>query len=309
MEAAHLSGSSEAPSVLRVSGVHKTYGSILTAGNVKALDDVTFEVFKGEICGLVGPNGAGKSTLIKVIMSVENRDAGSIEISKEDGIIGYMPEKPIFFDDISAYHNLLFFARLANINEAEEACRRSLKEFGLEGRENDYVSSYSKGMRQRLAMARAVLHGPGVLIMDEPFSGLDPSMMIELREIFKRLKDKGMTMLLSSHELNEIDQVCTSILFIDRGRIMRKESLEEEDTLTIQIVLASPNAEAERILDQWRIGPISKDGRSFTVLARRDGIPDIVFAVASAKGRIEEVKVLHRKAEDRYADIFLKGGI
>ena len=164
--------------------MHKTYGSIMTAGNVKALDDVAFEINKGEICGLVGPNGAGKSTLIKVIMGVETRDAGSVEIMEGNiGIIGYVPEKPIFFEDISAYHNLAFFARLAGLSDVDGACKRALKEFGLGGRENDFVSSYSKGMRQRLAMARAVLHGPSILIMDEPFSGLDPSMMIELRSI------------------------------------------------------------------------------------------------------------------------------
>ncbi len=295
---------------MRVSGIHKTYGGILTAGNVKALDDVGFEVNKGEICGLVGPNGAGKSTLIKVIMGVETRDAGSIEIIEGNvGIIGYVPEKPIFFEDISAYHNLVFFARLAGLSDVDGTCKRSIEEFGLGGRESDYVSSYSKGMRQRLAMARAVLHEPSILIMDEPFSGLDPSMMIELRAIFKRLKEKGMTMLLSSHELNEIDQVCSSILFIDRGRILRKESLEEEDILSVQIVLAAPSAEVENALGPWRIGPISKDMRSFVVLARREEIPDIVFAVTSAKGRVEEVKVLQRKAEDRYADVFLKGGV
>jgi|ADurb_Met_02_Slu_FD_contig_101_131237_length_4151_multi_2_in_0_out_0_5 ABC-2 type transport system ATP-binding protein len=179
--------------VLRGTDLSKTYGNRFTRGNIRALDRASFSIQEGEICGLVGPNGAGKSTLIKLVMGIEPRDEGAVEMNGSDPrvALGYVPERPTFFEDLSAYYNILYFARLTGAADPEGTSRRLIDEFGLKGRGDDRVSSFSKGMKQRLAIARAVVHRPKVLIMDEPFSGLDPGMMIELRGLLKGLRARA----------------------------------------------------------------------------------------------------------------------
>jgi ABC-2 type transport system ATP-binding protein len=288
----------------------KTYGNMFTRGNVNALDHASFELRAGEICGLVGPNGAGKSTLIKLIMGIEPRSSGKLEIDDNGPttIVGYVPERPTFFEDLSAYYNLLYIARLNRVPDAGQACRNALTEFGLGERGGDIVGTFSKGMKQRLAIARSVIHSPKVLIMDEPFSGLDPTMMLELRTILKQLKAKGLTMLISSHELNEIDQVCDSLIFIQTGRILKKEGFDRgEGKVTLQLIVLNPGVEITKCLGNRRIISVSKDGSAILVEATKEDVPDIVTAVVHAGGRIMETRIIQRTAEDMYADVFMPG--
>jgi ABC-2 type transport system ATP-binding protein len=162
-------------------------------------------------------------------------------------------------------------------------------------------------MKQRLAIARAVVHGPKVLLMDEPFSGLDPGMMIELRELLKNLKASGMAMLLSSHELNEIDQLCDSILFIKAGRVVRKESFGSlADRLTVQLVLALPSDKVVEALSRWNNGSVSVDGTVITKDVPKEEVPDLVAEAVRAGGRVLEYRATQRKAEDMYAEIYLQ---
>lgn len=294
--------------VLAGRGLSKAYGNRFTARTVQALDDASFELRKGEICGLVGPNGAGKSTLIKLIMGIEPKDRGEIDMNGLDPrmALGYVPERPTFFEDFSAMQNLLYVARLNNIAAPEDVCARQLRDFGLGGWEDEPVVNFSKGMKQRLAIARSVLHDPKALIMDEPFSGLDPGMMMELREIMRSLKERGMAMLLSSHELNEIDQLCDSILFIRSGRILKKEEFHATvQKVNFRIMLAAPNGAVPAALVGWNILSQSPDGLSFIVEAAREEVPDIVAEVVEAGGRIMACGIAQRKAEDLYAEVFL----
>lgn len=289
-------------------GLCKAYGNRFTARTVRALDDVSFELREGEICGLVGPNGAGKSTLIKLIMGIEPKDRGEVAMNGLDprSALGYVPERPTFFEDLSAWHNLLYVARLNRVAGAEAASAQLLRDFGLEGWKDEPVASFSKGMKQRLAIARSVLHGPKVLIMDEPFSGLDPGMMMELRTIMRTLKGKGMAMLLSSHELNEIDQLCDSILFIKSGRILKKEDFNADvPKVGFRIMLASPNGAVPAALAGRTVMSQSPDGLTFMVEASREEIPDIVAEVVGAGGRVVACGVAQRRAEDLYAEVFM----
>ncbi|WP_019176235.1 ABC transporter ATP-binding protein [Methanomassiliicoccus luminyensis] len=301
--------STSTETVLSGRELSKTYGNMFTRGNIHALDKASFEVRRGEICGLVGPNGAGKSTMLKLIMGIEPKSGGSIDMNGLDPrtALGYVPERPTFLEDLSAYYNVLYIARLNNVPDPEGTSRKLIDEFGLKGRGDDPVSSYSKGMKQRLAIARAVVHQPTVLLMDEPFSGLDPGMMIELRGLLKGLKSKGMAMLLSSHELNEINQLCDSILFIKSGRILKKEGFgPSEERMTMQLVLASPNAGVVDALARWGQGTVSPDGMIITKEVARDEVPDIVAAAVNAGGRVMEYRTAQRKAEDMYAEIYLQ---
>jgi ABC-2 type transport system ATP-binding protein len=296
--------------VLTGSGLSKTYGNRFTKGNVTALNGASFSIMEGEICGLVGPNGAGKSTLIKLIMGIEPKDGGSVDMKGLDPrtALGYVPERPTFFEDLSAYYNVLYFARLTGVQDPEGTSRKLIDEFGLKGRGDDRVSSFSKGMKQRLAIARAVVHRPKVLIMDEPFSGLDPGMMIELRGLLKGLKGGGMAMMLSSHELNEIDQLCDSILFIKSGSIIRREDLDRPRPRTaVQLTLEAPNEAVIGALSRWSKRSVSGDGTVITVEASREEIPDIVAEAVRAGGRVIEFRPAQVKAEDLYAEVFHPG--
>lgn len=294
--------------VLSGRGLSKTYGNMFTRGNIRALDQASFDICLGEICGLVGPNGAGKSTMLKLIMGIEPKSEGHIAMNGLDPrtALGYVPERPTFFEELSAYYNLLYIARINQVPDPEGTSKRLIDEFGLKGREDDVVATFSKGMKQRLAIARAVVHRPKVLLMDEPFSGLDPGMMIELRGLLKELKASGMAMLLSSHELNEIDQLCDSILFIKSGKIVRKEDFDvHSNRMTIQLVLDLPNEQVVEALIRWS-GSVSEDRKTITKEVSRDDVPDIVAEAVRAGGRIMECRTAQRKAEDMYAEIYLQ---
>lgn len=293
---------------MTVTGLSKTYGNRLTARNVHALDGASFELRRGEICGLVGPNGAGKSTLIKLIMGIEPRNMGKIDFGDAGvGIIGYVPERPTFFEDLTAFDNLLYIARLDKLPAAEELCRKALGDFGLEERGDYVVSTFSKGMKQRLAIARALISSPKLLIMDEPFSGLDPTMVMELRGHLKGLRGTGLTILVSSHELNEIDQVCDSIVFIKDGRIVQKEGYEREDeNVKVQITLLQPSEAVIGALSGYNVHSISPDRGTIVIELRRTDIPQMIKRIVDAGGQLMESKILQRKAEDMYADVFLR---
>ncbi len=298
---------SSTEAVLSCTGLSKTYGNRFTRGNVRALDGASFSIRQGEICGLVGPNGAGKSTLIKLVMGIEPKDGGSVDMNGADPrvALGYVPERPTFIEDLSAYYNILYFARLTGVQDPEGTSRRLIDEFGLKGRGDDSVSSYSKGMKQRLAIARAVVHRPKVLLMDEPFSGLDPGMMIELRGLLKGLKATGMAMLLSSHELNEIDQLCDSIIFIKSGSVIRREDLDRpKPRAVVQLTLAAPSEAVVEALSRWTRRSVSGDGSVITVEAPREEVPDVVAEAVRAGGRVVEFRPAQVKAEDLYTEVF-----
>jgi ABC-2 type transport system ATP-binding protein len=295
--------------ILTVRGLSKEYGNRFTTGNVKALDCVSFGLRYGEVCGLVGPNGAGKSTLIKLILSIEPRGGGEIEINENGGraVIGYVPERPTFFEDLSAFYNLLYVARLQYIPDPESASRKMLEDFGLRDRGDDIVHTFSKGMKQRLAIARALIHSPKLLVMDEPFSGLDPTVMMELRGYLKGLKGTGIAVIVSSHELNEIDQICDSILFIKSGKIVKKEDFEREaGVVNLQLTVNNPGKGVMDALVGHKIVSVSPDGGTIVIETPRDDVPSVLTAIVGAGGQVMESKILQRRAEDMYADVFLK---
>ncbi|HEY3419001.1 MAG TPA: ABC transporter ATP-binding protein [Methanomassiliicoccales archaeon] len=302
---------SDESAVLTVDGISKTYGNRFTTRNIQALDQASFRLDRNEICGLVGPNGAGKSTLIKIIMGIERGNGGSVRLASGDGRpdFGYVPERPTFFEDLSAYYNLLYFARLYRITDPEQSAMKGLEAFGLDDRAEDFVGDFSKGMKQRLAIARSILHHPRVLLMDEPFSGLDPTAMIDIRKSLKTLKDQDISILLSSHELYEIDQVCDSIIFIKSGKIIGKEGYQRQgNLLNMQITVENPSQQLLDAVSGRRVLSVSPDGKEILIELERPQIPDIVSSIVYAGGRIVETKIVQRKAEDMYTEIIMEGG-
>jgi ABC-2 type transport system ATP-binding protein len=194
-----------------------------------ALDGFSLHVESGELFGLVGPNGAGKTTLMKVLSTLLPAESGSARIfgvevasgSREvKRLIGYMPDQAGVYQDMSVREFLEFFADAFHMTGTRHraAVDRALERSGLIGRSHDSVEELSFGMKQRLLLARTLLHDPKVLLLDEPATGLDPIARIELRERLKQLQAEGITILISSHILSDLEDICTRIALIDKGR-------------------------------------------------------------------------------------------
>ncbi|MDW5562955.1 MAG: ABC transporter ATP-binding protein [Methanomassiliicoccus sp.] len=294
---------------MEADNVQKVYRNLLNKRQVKALNGVGFSLDRGEICGLVGPNGAGKSTLINIVMGIERPDDGKIRINGPGSVgeLGFVPDRPIFYEEMSALNNILFFARLCDLPNPEERSEQLLTEVGLSSRKDDPVSTFSKGMKQRLSIARALVSNPIVLVMDEPFSGLDPTMVLELREIVVGLKARGLTVLLSSHDLSEIDKVCDSVVFIKNGRVVKKQRLNfVSDQVTIRLSMTNPEV-------------LESLGRPFKVVERKekciltmevepDKVPELLRSIILAGGIVSEFTLLSKTSEEYYREAILEVG-
>jgi len=240
-------------SILSVKDLTKSFGKR------KAVDNLSFDIKEGEIFGFLGPNGAGKSTAIKSMLSLIKPDNGDIEIFGKSirkyhnsvlHRVGALVEHPDFYEYLSAYKNLSLLAKMDNVskNRIDEV----LKSVGLSDRSEDKVKAYSQGMKQRLGIAQALLSNPKLLILDEPTNGLDPRGMKEVRDLIRELAQEGITVLLSSHLLHEVEQVCTTMAIINLGKLIKIGSvhdlLNESDTFITEIK-AEPVARVMKVLN------------------------------------------------------------
>ena len=240
-------------SILSVKALTKSFGKR------KAVDNLSFEIKEGEIFGFLGPNGAGKSTAIRSMLSLIKPDEGDIEIfgksvrkNKNSALqrVGALVERPDFYEFLSAYKNLSLLATMDKVkkNKIDEI----LEIVGLTDRGEDKVKAYSQGMKQRLGIAQALLSAPKLLILDEPTNGLDPRGMKEVRDLIRKLSNKGITILLSSHILHEVEQVCNTMAIINLGKLIKIGSvhdlLSESDTFITEINI-KPLLKARKILE------------------------------------------------------------
>jgi len=245
--------------LLKVTGLKKSLRSNWSLKAKPVLNGVDFQVRQGEIFGFLGKNGAGKTTTIKTILGLLIRDAGeilleskSLELPKDLKHIGYLPELPYFYDHLTVEETISFFSSLA-LQQSEGIISKSVAEVlelvGLKDRARSKVKSLSKGLQQRLGLAQAIVAKPKLLILDEPFSGLDPSGRAEFKEIFLNLNQQGSTILISSHILSDVQSLCHSVSILSGGVIKKSFSLDqraelfgEQMTLTVQ---ADKGAEPE----------------------------------------------------------------
>jgi ABC-2 type transport system ATP-binding protein len=198
-----------------------------TLGNREVLKGISFTVATGDIFGYLGPNGAGKTTTIRIILGLLQADSGRLDIMGQDTSssetrrkIGFALDPDGLYDNMTAEENLDFYAQIYGLPDAGQKIDELLKAVGLNNRAKDKVGTYSKGMRQRLALARAITHNPEVLVFDEPTAGVDPSGQMEVRQIILNLAhQRNKTVFLSSHNLDEVQRVCNRIALIDRGEI------------------------------------------------------------------------------------------
>lgn len=217
--------------MIEVSHLTKTYGRHL------AVDDVSFAVEDGQICGLLGPNGAGKSTIMNILTGYLSATGGLVtvaghplpeEADAAKACVGYLPEQPPLYPEMTVEEYLLFAAELKGVKRADrkEQVRKAAHRTGLENVMPRLIRSLSKGYRQRVGIAQALLGSPKLIILDEPTVGLDPAQVVEIRKLIREL-GKAHTVILSSHILSEVQAVCQQVLILSKGKLAASGTLEE----------------------------------------------------------------------------------
>jgi ABC-2 type transport system ATP-binding protein len=214
--------------MIQVNGLVKDYGAR------RALNNITFDANQGEIVGFLGPNGAGKTTTMRILTGYMPATDGtaivagydvmeeSLEVRKR---VGYLPETVPLYNDMTALEYLKFMADLRHIPDVERSAYEVLEQVNLGDRAKSYIGNFSKGMRQRVGLAQALIHRPEVLILDEPTIGLDPAQVVEIRNVIKEI-GKDRTVLLSTHILSEAQQICDRVLIINQGSIVAEDTPE-----------------------------------------------------------------------------------
>jgi ABC-2 type transport system ATP-binding protein len=287
-------------------------------GNREVLKGISFDVEKREIFGYLGPNGAGKTTTIRILLGLLKADSGSLSILGQDinlsetrKKIGFILDTDGLYDNMTAEENLTFYLQIYGLSTAEVNLDKLLTIVDLKGREKEKVSTYSRGMRQRLALARAMAHDPEVLIMDEPTAGVDPSGQIEMRQIMldiARKEDK--TIFLSSHNLDEVQRICSRIALIDRGEIKLYgglKNLRKKMGRGIVLIKTSGKIPGQLLLELKSVKKLGFQKKSNTSLtfSPMEGIEvsDLISFLASRGIKIEEAVKKEASLEELYAAI------
>ena len=236
---------SSSEKIIEVKNLVKHYGKF------HAVEDVSFDVYRGDVFGFLGPNGAGKSTTIRTMLSLISPTSGELKLFGKNLLtdrnyilskIGCIVEKPDFYKYLSAQKNLEIFARLSGVTADKKKVDEILEFVGLKGREKDKVSGFSHGMKQRLGIAQTLIHDPELIILDEPTTGLDPQGIIDIRNLILQLKnERNKTVLLSSHILSEIELIANRMVIINKGRTIVQGSVS--DLLNGQELIVSFNVD------------------------------------------------------------------
>jgi ABC-2 type transport system ATP-binding protein len=247
---------------VQINNLRKYYGA------TRAVNDISFSFTSGQIFGFVGPNGAGKSTTMRVLATLDEPTSGDCTIDgisvvedpeKGHRLVGYVPDSLPSPRDISVHEYLDFFARAYGLRgDKRRKVIDEIEDFtNLTGIREKHVNALSKGMKNRVSVARALVHDPPVLVMDEPASGLDPRARIELRELLKVLAGQGKAILISSHILTELAEICTGAVFIERGKLLRAGTLQQllETDLGFRTVIIRTIGQQEQLQKHLIVQP------------------------------------------------------
>lgn len=304
---------------LLIEHAHKDYGAS-AVGRAEAVSDVSVSVSAGAIHGLLGPNGAGKTTTLKMLLGLVRPTGGRFEIlgipASEPGArarLGFLPEQPYFPSQLTVGEVLRLYGRLAEIPSASiaEQTPALLEKVGLEGRENALLSRFSRGMLQRLGLAQALLGDPAVIILDEPASGLDPVGQRDVRLLMHELRESGTTILLSSHQLSEVEAVCDEVTILNRGRVAARGHIDELLNVSGQV---SVRVSGEGVLPE-SIGVLASEvletaGTTTLSVAEHD-VRRVVDAIDDAGWRLVSLEPKRDSLEDYFArllEITSQGG-
>jgi ABC-2 type transport system ATP-binding protein len=287
-------------------------------GKRQILKDVTMAVKQGDIFGYLGPNGAGKTTTIRIILGLLAATSGKVSLLGQDvqvdkvrKKIGFVLEADGLYDNLTASENLLYYARLYDIPQPAQKVEKVLKQVGLAERARDKVATYSKGMRQRLALARAIAPDPEILVLDEPTAGVDPTGQIEIRQLMlDMIQKEHKTILLSSHNLDEVQRICNRIALIHKGQIRLYGELEQfkremgQGGLVIETTETVPAATLDELLKLQDVSVREqKDHALILNIGKNVEVSGIITLFASRGVKIEQVKKQEASLEDMYTAI------
>ena len=287
--------------------------------NRVAVDNVSFEIIKGEIFGLIGPNGAGKTTIIRMLTGLAEPTSGEIYI---DGIslkkhfekaiakLGGIIETPELYSYMTGMENLKFFASLYP-DITKEKIDEIVKLVGMEKRIYDKVRTYSLGMKQRIGIAQALLHDPKLLILDEPTNGLDPNGIKDMRKFLIGLaRKKNISILVSSHILSEMEQLCDTVAIIDGGKILEVKTLEQikrglQDTQKLCVKCDYPNYAGKLVILKYHI-PVTLAGKTIMFNMDDNRIPEVTAMLMKEGIQIFGVNTITKSLEDVFTEMLEK---
>ncbi|NEY20288.1 ABC transporter ATP-binding protein [Bacillus ginsengihumi] len=282
------------------------------------VDHVSFEVKKGEIFGLLGPNGAGKTTIIRMIVGLINKTAGEVSINGYNldskytqamNQIGAIVENPEFYNYMSGYKNLLHYKRMSEKDLPNDRIYEVAKLLKIDHALKQKVKTYSLGMRQRLGVAQAILHSPSVLILDEPTNGLDPQGIREFRENLRELTKHGVSILISSHLLSEMELMCDRYAIIEQGKLIHIESMNEttnlEEDLLREVTFTTDDSEqAQKVIKEAKNIPVNVlSPTQISVSITYNEIADMNKLLVENDRKVFEIVFVKKTLEDRFLEL------
>jgi len=294
---------------------------VLTASNLTrrfdsrvAVEDVSFELASGEIFALLGPNGAGKTTTLRMLAGLIAPTSGTVHVDGEPmnadashlrGRIGFLTEAPGLWDRLTVFENLTVYARLQGVSPTRHAVNTALDLFGIANRSGDPTAQLSKGLKQRVALARTLLHNPPIVLLDEPTAGLDPESAHETRALIVRLRSEKRTVVLSTHNLDEVDRVAdrvavlrTRLIALDTPSALRSRLFGRR----VSITLTDAASQYESAVRSAGAGDITIEGNTMSIAVDGNTLvgPSVVTALVEAGARVVSVIPEERPLEDVY---------
>ncbi len=300
--------------MIQVNGLIKDYGAR------RALDNITFDANQGEIVGFLGPNGAGKTTTMRILTGYMPPSGGEAIVAGYDVVeeslevrkrVGYLPETVPLYNDMTALDYLTFMAELRKIPNAQDRAWETLELVDLDERANSYIGNFSKGMRQRVGLAQALLHRPEVIILDEPTIGLDPAQVVEVRSLIREI-GRDRTVLFSTHILSEAQQICDRVLIINKGKIVAEDTPEnlQSRVLGAERILVRVRGDADgldKVIKEVRgtrkVTVKDEAAVEFELAAGQDVRPQVAKSVVEAGYELLEMRPVGMSLEEIFLEL------
>jgi ABC-2 type transport system ATP-binding protein len=303
--------------VILAKGLTKAYN------HVTVVDNLNLQIEENQIFGFLGPNGAGKTTTILMMMGLTEPTRGEVFIGgfnstreplKVKRITGYIPEKVGFYEDLTAIYNLEYTGRLNGMsdNKAREAAEMSLEKVGLKEKMYSNVGTFSKGMKQRLAIADILVKGPRVAFLDEPTSGIDPAGITQMLDLISQIaREHNMTIVMSSHQLSQVERICTHVGIMSKGKLITQGSISQlskkigGNKVNIEIQLAEVTADIVNAIKEVKgVLKVDRQGDSLVVSCNDDLRRQISRAIQEKNGLVVQMKLQSYALEDIYLKYF-----
>ena len=292
--------------VVETQGLTKRYGS-----KILAVDELDLSVKRGQVYGFLGPNGAGKTTTLRMLLGLIKPSSGSASVlggepGTPEGLanVGALVESPAFYPYLSGRSNLKVVARLSGVEDVKGRVERVLEEVDLTDRASDKYKKYSLGMKQRLGVAAALLKDPELLILDEPTNGLDPKGMTEMRELIRSVGRGERTVLLSSHLMNEVEQVCGRVGVISEGKLVAEGAVDELRGKSGLVLKAEPVEEAAEVARSIEeVEEVEVKGDAIHIAADPEDSSEIGQKLYASGVRVSELRTEQRSLEDVFLEL------